>query len=210
MIVIIGLLIFVISHCTKTNNEFKSSCPVNGTRLVDQCENSIYQDKSSILILNTYYRRNKPILAGLINKRMRCPIFTIDDGVGVSRSCGVTYQNQFFVYGGKTETRQIAKVIQKSLKNVGTLPFDFFNGGCSSTSNRIILCFCYYGDYRSCYQSMNPTTHFVGTRKSNYGHKSIKVASSERKFIIKTIGTVISDSNNQTEYANLIEHKPNP
>ena len=116
---------------------------------------------------------------------MSCPGFTIADDVEVDRSCAVTYQDQFFVYGGDTHRRQIAKVTNKSLRNVGSLPFDFRLGGCSSTTNNIILCFHYFGDYRTCYQTTNPTGQFKQTTKSIHKHKEIKFASSECKFILK-------------------------
>ena len=138
--------------------------------------------KSSVLILKT---PKEPIMTDLNGKEMSCPGFTIADDVDVAASCAVTYKDQFFVYGGYTHKRQIAKVTNKSLINIGYLPFDFFQGGCSSTANKIILCFDYNGDLKTCYQTTNPTGQFKQTTKSIHSHRHIKFASSECKFIIK-------------------------
>ena len=116
---------------------------------------------------------------------MSCPGFTIADDVEVDGSCAVTYKDQFFVYGGQTHKRQIAKVTNKSLINVGSLPFDFRKGGCSSTTNKIILCFHWHDDLRTCYQTTNPTGQFKQTTKSLHQHGAIKFTSSECKSIIK-------------------------
>ena len=145
---------------------------------------------SSVLVLNTYKPANKPILTDLNGKAMNCPAFTIADDVEVYKSCAVTYQNQFYVYGGNTHKRQIAKVTNKvtpTLRRVGTLPFKFAFGGCTSTTDKIILCFHYgfHGDRgypRTCYTTTNPIGQFEETRKSIYKHGLIKFASSECKF----------------------------
>ena len=123
-------------------------------------------------------------MTDLNGKEMSCPGFTIDYDVEVYKSCAVTYKDQFFVYGGQHHRRQIAIVANKSLINVGSLPFDFRSGGCSSTTNKIILCFHYDGDKRTCYQTTNPTGQFKQTTKSIHEHRLIKFASSECKFII--------------------------
>ena len=123
-------------------------------------------------------------MTDLNGKESDCPPFTIDNNVAVFYSCAVTYQDQFFVYGGKNRTRQIATVINKSLRNVGTLPFNFYLGGCASTMTKIILCFDRdEGDWRTCYKTTNPTGQFEETKKSLFTHKSIKIASSECKFL---------------------------
>ena len=124
-------------------------------------------------------------MTDLNGKEMSCPGFTIADDAEVSYSCAVTYKDQFFVYGGWDHKRQIAKVTNKSLRNVGSLPFDFCNGGCSSTTSKIVLCFHYWADQRTCYQTTNPTGQFKQTTKSIHKHGGIKFASSECKFFIK-------------------------
>ena len=139
----------------------------------------------SVLVLNTHYTENKPILTDLNGKTMNCPAFTIADGVEVFASCAVTYQGGFYVYGGNTYKRQIAKVTDKSLRKIGSLPFDFIAGCCSSTTDKIILCFHFNGDKRTCYKTTNPIAQFEETTKSINEHRYIRFASSECKFLYK-------------------------
>ena len=158
--------------------------------------------KSSVLVLNTSskYRKslfdiNKPVLTDLNGRAMNCTAFTIPDDVQVFGSCAVTYKGQFFVYGGYDRKRQIAKVTNKSLRNVGSLPFNFKFGGCTSTTNKIVLCFHVNGDKKTCYKTTNPTGQFEKTRKSKYLHRRIKFASSECKFFIQTLMLVYFSQN---------------
>ena len=116
---------------------------------------------------------------------MNCPAFTIADDVEVYGSCAVTYQDQFYVYGGWNHKRQIAKVTDKALRKVGSLPFDFTLGGCSSTTNKIILCFHFDGDGKTCYKTTNPIAQFEEITKSIHEHRFAKFASSECKFLYK-------------------------
>ena len=122
-------------------------------------------------------------MTDLNGKEMNCPAFTIAKNVEVYKSCAVIYKGQFFVYGGSYRFRQIATVRNKTLTNVGDLPFDFQWGACSSTTSKIILCFHSYGDRKTCYQTKNPTGQFKETQKSIHNHFKIRIASSECKFI---------------------------
>ena len=149
-------------------------------------ENNLFtQNISAVLILNTRSSNNKPILTDLNGKALNCPAFTIADDVELKESCGVTHQGRFYVYGGSTNKRQIAKVTDKALRKVGSLPFDFTLGGCSSTTNKIILCFHFDGDGKTCYKTTNPIAQFEATTKSIHEHRSIRFASSECKFLYK-------------------------
>ena len=144
---------------------------------------------SSVLVLNTHYlySLNNSTLVDLNGNWLYCPAFTIADDVEVDLSCGVRYQDQLYVYGGRKNKRQIAKITNKSLTKVGSLPFNFRLGGCSSTTNEIFLCFDLYGDGKTCYKTTNPIAHFEKTRKSKHKHQWIKLASSECKFFIQTL-----------------------
>ena len=146
-------------------------------------ENNLFtQNISAVLILNTRSSNNKPILTDLNGKAMNCPAFTIADGVEVDHSCAVTYQGRFYVYGGISYKRQIAKVTDKELTKVGSLLFDFTSGGCSSTTEKILVCFHRDGDLRTCHKTTNPIAQFEETTKSIHEHRSIRFASSECKF----------------------------
>ena len=140
----------------------------------------------SVLILNTHESINKPIMTDLSGKEMKCPAFTIDKNVEVKHSCAVTFKGRFIVYGGSTHKRQIAQVTNKSLKNVGTLSFDFVRGGCTSTTNEILLCFHVDGDLKTCYQTTIPTNQFKKITKSSQVHRRVKFASSECKLSLQS------------------------
>ena len=163
-------------------------------------ENNLFtQNISAVLILNTWSSKtlgfnNKPILTDFNGRAINCPAFTIANDVEVNTSCAVTYKGRFYVYGGWKNKRLIAKVTDKALTNVGSLPFDFLWGGCSSTSDKIILCFHFLNPYisnkfwvdmKTCYKTTNPIAQFEETRKSIKEHRSIKFASSECKFLYK-------------------------
>jgi len=130
---------------------------------------------SSVLFL---YKRNKQ-MTDLNGKALNCPAFTIANDVEVDHSCAVTYQGVYYVYGGWNRKRQIAKITDKALTNVGSLPFDFQNGGCSSTNDKILLCFHHFGDKRTCYKTTNPIAQFEATKKTIHEHRGIRIASSE-------------------------------
>ena len=140
---------------------------------------------SSVLVLNTHYlySLNNSTLVDLNGNWMYCPAFTIADDVEVDLSCGVRYQDQLYVYGGRKNKRQIAKITNKSLAKVGSLPFDFTQGGCSSTTEKIFLCFHFNGDMKTCYKTTNPIAQFEETTKSIHEHRAMKFASSECKFL---------------------------
>ena len=57
-------------------------------------------------------------------------------------SCSISWQNQFFVFGGSSQRRQISKLIGCELTRVGTLDFDHYRGGCANVAdNQLYLCF---------------------------------------------------------------------
>ena len=83
--------------------------------------------------------------------------------------CGVTFQNEFWMFGGFYEKRQvnkyilnyflnfifkISKVVGCSLKRQSSLEFDFRYGACGTYQlqykEKILLCFDYYGQ-KSCH-----------------------------------------------------------
>ena len=82
-----------------------------------------------------------------------------------SYSCGVTYENEFWIFGGADESkRQVrTKIMEENkteikfsriegceLKSVGELSFDFYHGACNSFSFGVLLCFDYYNT-QSCH-----------------------------------------------------------
>ena len=66
----------------------------------------------------------------------------IDIATGTQSSCALTYHGRMLVFGGvKRIGHQIAEIDKCQLKRVGSLPFQFANGGCAVSQNQIFLCF---------------------------------------------------------------------
>ena len=59
----------------------------------------------------------------------------------VDKSCGVTHENNFFIYGGVVNRKQVLQLINCGLTFIGALPFNHFMGACDSSNGRIVLCF---------------------------------------------------------------------
>ena len=95
-------------------------------------------------MLNTRKTEHVPLLTDLNGNFDRNISFEIESGVIVEASCGVQYKGDFYIYGGTfrtSDSRQIAKVIDCSLKRIGTLPFELYVGACAATSEQVFLCF---------------------------------------------------------------------
>ena len=93
-------------------------------------------------------------------------------------SCGVKFQNDFYVFGGFTKNRQISKVDGCSLKRVGDLNFDFYHSGCTATESGVYLCFSYFG-LKQCWFSGHILAAFDQLQDSNFEHLYTRISSSE-------------------------------
>ena len=47
----------------------------------------------------------------------------------------VTFKNEFYIFGGRTEDRQVSKLESCSVKKLFDLPFDFQFGACGTYSD---------------------------------------------------------------------------
>ena len=70
------------------------------------------------------------------------------DGHEVFASCGVTHENNYFIYGGDggkdasdAVRRQVLKLDNCGLTNLKPLTFDYNRGACGSSNGVIYLCF---------------------------------------------------------------------
>merc|ERR1711970_1325419 len=94
---------------------------------------------SSMLLLSTYKPSNTPRMIGTEGELSVA--FDLKDDE-VYRSCGVSHENEFFIYGGDRGPRkQILKLANCSLKRIGTLEFVHERGAWSSSNGKIVLCF---------------------------------------------------------------------
>ena len=120
--------------------------------------------------------------AGLDDRNIN---FDFAENTEVAYSCGLTFRNQYFVFGGGSiGSSQISQVIDCQLKRIGQLSFDFEEGGCANVrNNRIYLCFNDApSDHRKCRMASSPTDQFEQISYSIYHHESIRIAASDSKF----------------------------
>ena len=95
----------------------------------------------------------------------------------VEQSCGVTYENNFFIYGGDLNTRQVLQVIDCGLSSIGTLLFDHYFGACDSANGLILLCFD-ENDTKQCRQATTPLGPWSEMTPSTYDHRWTQIATS--------------------------------
>ena len=103
-------------------------------------------------------------------------------------SCGVTFENHFFIYGGYKLKTQISRVEGCALKRVGSLPFDHDTGACAIGNGEVYLCFSWdYRDVKKCRKSSNPERNFKEITQSNHEHRWTRIASSEGFFLLEFV-----------------------
>ena len=96
-------------------------------------------------------------------------------------SCSVTWKNQFYIFGGATEKRQISRLVAHKLTRIGALSFDFLGGACTQMdSSLIFLCFSAYQG-KQCWKSADPMGHFSVISKSKTDHQYTQISASKSK-----------------------------
>ena len=107
--------------------------------------------------------------------------FVFQDDTEVFNSCSVTYRGEFYVFGGKIERTQISKVKNCSLQRIGSLSFNFSDGGCAAVNeNAIYLCFD-WDDTKQCHVGTDPVGFFSKIPESQFAHDHTRVAANEGK-----------------------------
>ena len=130
------------------------------------------------MILNT--RSSKvPIITDLNGTLINEFDFAYDDETEVDLSCSVTWQNEFYIFGGWNKRRQIAKIDGCVLRHIGELGFDQTFAGCANIKNeKILLCFNEfpYSDWDKCRSLPSPTGSYTEMPWSTYFHRRTKIA----------------------------------
>ena len=120
--------------------------------------------------------------------------FTWGKDTGVSGSCSLVWQNDFYVFGGTKLERQISEVKGTKLSSIGALDFDHRQGTCDVMGDKIVLCFnclnCsgestvnsdHEAEYKRCRVATNPLGEFTEIQNSIYPHITNKIAASDCK-----------------------------
>ena len=102
------------------------------------------------------------------------------NGAEVYASCGVTFQNKHYIFGGFANKRQIRQVSDCGLISMGTLDFDHYLGACGSTGGAVVLCFnyLYTSEHNRCRQASSPTGPWSEMVSSFQTHKQTAIATS--------------------------------
>ena len=139
---------------------------------------------SDILVLSTFNSLNVPIITNGWGKDDRDFSFSLDTGTEVYSSCGLTWQNRHFIFGGANQMTQISMVDDCTLKLVGQLEFIYRYGACASVDDRLIyLCFTNdSGSFRKCRYSTSPLGEFQQISDSNHDHFMTRIAADKSKF----------------------------
>ena len=108
------------------------------------------------------------------------------NGHKIAGSCGVTFRNEYFIFGGspKAEVQNSRRILQ--LQDCGLiqinsdLSFDHRSGPCGSTNEVIILCFNNDDpdDFKRCRQSSSPSGQWNELTFSTYSHHATAIAPS--------------------------------
>ena len=111
--------------------------------------------------------------------------FERDDKTQAYYSCSINWNNQFFIFGGRSEAkRQISRLTGHKLERVGSLKFDHIRGSCSVMAKKtIFLCFNSQtsNDYKRCRQSTGPLEQFSEVPLSKYYHRHTRTSCSDSK-----------------------------
>ena len=106
------------------------------------------------------------------------------DGTEVDNSCSMTWQNNFYIFGGAEpyKKRQIAQLIGCRLTSIGYLDFNHTEGACANVADeKLYLCFNgeFGDDHNQCRVALSPTGDFEEINQSSYGHLQTRIAASE-------------------------------
>ena len=84
-----------------TTSTVESTTTMAGlTYVSSKCPSSLICYFSEVLILSTFYATNVPVLTNAAGREDKDFDFEIDEGAEVYYSCSLTWQNEFYVFGG--------------------------------------------------------------------------------------------------------------
>ena len=142
-----------ISSCNRDYDQSVSDCPCNANCpngcpcLNYDCDQN--KPKTSVLVLNTFSSTNPALITNANGTTDTNFWFKMDSEV--YDSCSISYQGQFYLFGGyRGDKKQISTIKNCNLQRVGELPFEFDFGTCTTTGSSIFMCFNRGTDYKSC------------------------------------------------------------
>ena len=138
---------------------------------------------SEVLILSTK-TAFVPVLTNAFGREDKDFNFEIDEEAEVYYSCSLTWQNELFVFGGKSKKNQISKVQSCRLAPIGQLAFEHSSGDCVNVAGKkVVLCFNDARDDRNkCRVASSPTGAFSKMKLSQYEHGKTRIATNDGEF----------------------------
>lgn len=134
------------------------------------------QFRSEVLILSTNNDATVPTITNAAGDVDRDFYFSIDNDAEVSRSCSIVWNNQLYIFGGKSMKTQISKVTNCRLERVGELAFNHAFGACTNVADdRIYLCFD-EKNAKKCRVGSSPMGSFTEITSSHNAHKWTRIA----------------------------------
>ena len=142
--------------------------------------------KTNVLIL---YKRDNPIITnaeGKVEYADKDFSFSFGEGTQAHYSCSITWRNQFFVFGGTADRKQISILNGCQLERIGSLAFDQYYGGCANVGDEAIyLCFNQEpADNKKCRFGVDPLGDFREVEESFYPHRETKIGASNGNLVI--------------------------
>ena len=147
-------------------------------------------ERKTVLVLNTNGGWKAPVLVDAEGRQDGNIVMLFGKDTEVHASCSLSWRNQFFVFGGWSQKRQISQLVGCELSRVGTLDFDHSYGGCTNVADdQLYLCFNIGDsvDYKKCRVASDPMGNFTEVSQSAFEHRVTRVASSNSKFLSQVI-----------------------
>ena len=111
-----------------------------------------------ILVLSTY-RHNQPLITNMDGFEAEIG-FSFGQNAEVYQSCSMLWNGRMLVFGGRHEKTQISKIENCELQRIGNLTFEFWDGACAATGEKIVLCFVKADNNDECYTAASPLDDF--------------------------------------------------
>ena len=123
----------------------------------------------------------KALLLDAHGRRDEVDCFSYTESAEVDASCGLTFRNNFYIYGGRDKKRQISQIIGQELTVIGNLTSDFYFGACTTMADQIFLCFA-VEEPRKCIMASDALITDFTEMVSNHPHSRTRVSSSDCEF----------------------------
>ena len=93
----------------------------------------------------------------------------------VYESCGVMHENNYFVYGGSQNRRQVLQLVNCGLTSIDSLLFDLYASACDASNGLIVLCFD-FNDNKQCRRATSPLGPWDMMTPSTFSHARTSIA----------------------------------